>query len=88
MELRDIPMGALVRDTVSGLEGVVMAKTEWRFGCARVSVQPLGSKDGKPFDTFVVDVPQLELVALSEIAPRKQTGGDRPSPAAHIDPVR
>ena len=88
MELRDIPMGALVRDTVSGLEGVVMAKTEWRFGCARVMLQPIGSKDGKPFEMFTVDVPQLELVMPGDTQPRKQTGGDMPSPMRRLDPGR
>lgn len=33
-------MGKLVRDKISGLEGIVVARTEWLYGCIRLNVQP------------------------------------------------
>ena len=71
-------LGQRVRDPVSSLEGTVIARTEWLYGCVRIVVQPDGSKDGKPYDSFNVDEPQLEAVDQKELKSRRR-GGPRPT---------
>lgn len=58
----DINCGDTVKDTLSGLTGVVVARTEWMYGCVRLAVQPSGSKDGRPYEPFWVDEPQVEEI--------------------------
>lgn len=64
-----INVGDKVKDTLSELEGRVIARTEWIYGCVRVTIQPFGSKDGKPFDTLSIDEPQAELLEPAETVP-------------------
>ena len=47
-----IKLGQKVRDTITGNEGTVVARTEWLHGCVRVTVQHEGGKDGCPFEAF------------------------------------
>lgn len=58
-----IQLGQKVRDTHSGIEGKVIAITDWLYGCRRCVIQPFGEKaDGGPKDSFSVDEPQCEVV--------------------------
>lgn len=57
-----IELGTKVRDRVSGVQGIAVARTEWLNGCTRVTVQPQELKDGQPVETTTVDEPQLEVV--------------------------
>lgn len=54
-----IPLGAVAQDTISGFEGVVVCRSEWLYGCVRLTVQPREMHDGKPVDTQTFDEPQL-----------------------------
>ena len=72
--------GDKVRDTVTGLEGTVVAITEWLNGCIRVTVQPPVVKDGKPVDATTFDIQQLELTADSAPRVLQRTGGPYPEP--------
>jgi hypothetical protein len=87
MNRQIIELGDVVKDSITGLEGVAVAITTWLNGCVRVVIQPKEIKDGKPVDTSCFDVEQLELVksAKTELA---ATGGDHPSPARQPDPRR
>lgn len=78
----NVKVGDRVRDPLSQLEGVVVARTEWLYGCIRVTFQPTGNKDGKPFDNHTVDEPQLEVVALHDDPPAERSGGPRDDQAA------
>jgi hypothetical protein len=57
-----VQLGTKVRDSLSGIEGVVIARTEWLYGCIRITIQPHGAHDGKPFEAFTIDEPQCEIV--------------------------
>lgn len=72
-----INLGDRVKDTITGLKGIVIGKTEWLYGCLRLTVQPEESKDGKPADSFAVDEPQVELLKAAVIKARQieQTPG-------------
>ena len=84
--------GDIVKDRVTGFQGMVMATTLWLTGCYRyVVVSSTLDKDGKPSD-FGFDELQLELVqagAFDKTLPpaaaekgksRHATGGPRARP--------
>lgn len=83
MKSQDCKLGDDVRDSITGLTGCVIAKTEWLNGCWRITVQPRELKDGKPVDSCVFDVEQLEIVKPAYVElPAQRTGGDRPNAGA------
>jgi hypothetical protein len=84
-----VRLGDRVKDTVSGLIGIVVAKTEWLNGCWRIAVQQKVTKDGKLPDLCNFDIEQLIVIKnkASKIS-QKETGGDRPDVTKRIDPVR
>lgn len=57
-----IKLGDKVRDTVTGLEGIVTGITNWISGCTVMTVQPQQLKDGKAVESSAFDEPRLELV--------------------------
>lgn len=61
-EKQMIKLGTKVRDKVTGVTGIAIARTEWLNGCARIVVQPQEVKDGKPVESTCVDEPQIEVV--------------------------
>jgi hypothetical protein len=69
----------VVRDEVTGLEGKITARTEWRNGCIRYQVEKLAGDEVKE---HWFDEDRLELVTAAtetrEFAER--TGGGRPAP--------
>ena len=86
-----IELGDIARDRLTGFEGVVVASTEWLYGCRRLTIQPQTLKDGKPLDTATFDEPQVELVGEkferyadeNATAPANKaatSGGPRPEP--------
>lgn len=80
--------GDKVCDTVTGLVGIVTARTEYIHGCFRVLVQPQEVKDGRPveptyFDELGVEVLEAGAVRASvREQPDELTGGPRPDPTA------
>ena len=76
-----IKCGSKVKDKITGFTGIVVARTEWLYGCMRLLVQPTKLEKGKVQDTVQFDEDQLEL--LEQPTPallRKASGmpaGDR-----------
>ncbi len=67
-----VELGQKVKDTLSGVKGTAIGRTEFLYGCVRIMIQPKGEKDGIPFDAFVVDEPQVEVLdrkAAPKVAP-------------------
>ncbi len=60
-------LGDRVKDRISGLKGIVIGRTQWLFGCERITVQPETEKDNKPAESFCIDAAQAELVAAAVI---------------------
>lgn len=73
-----INLGDTVRDTITGFEGVVIAATEFMYGCRRLSVQPKELKDGQLREAETFDELQLEVVYHSVPREPATTGGARP----------
>lgn len=82
-------LGDKVRDTITGLTGIAIARHEYLNGCIRLSVQPNELKDGKPVDCSAFDIEQLELVE-SASKPRKlvAVGGPHDEPSRPSVPSR
>lgn len=79
----EIELGDLVRDRITGFEGVVVAVTHWITGCARISIQPQSlNKEGQPTELATIDITQLELLEKEafEVVDRSEKGGPRPGP--------
>lgn len=88
-----IRLGDTARDAITKLEGVVIARHEYLYGCTRLSIQPAEHKEGKIPDAFTVDEQQAILVAgvanILTIAPAtNERGGDRPSDTRPAVPAR
>ena len=86
-----IQLGQKVKDVITGAVGVAIARTEWLYGCIRITFQPARREDGKVPDTICVDEGQLEavvdappIVPPADLAP----AGDRPDPAPPAAPTR
>lgn len=71
---KTIEIGKKVRDKISGLEGIAIARAEWLYGCVRFCVQPQELKDGEPVDSTWFDEPQLEYVTR-EVKKTVPSGG-------------
>lgn len=91
---KDIELGDVAKDKISGFEGVVIAITEWLHACKRVTVQPeeINPKNGTPVENYTFDMPQLEMVrkggyAKPEKKEGKKIGGPSIAPARSCDPV-
>ena len=77
-----------MRDRISGADGIVVCRSQWQYGCIRLSVQPETVKDGKPADVFVIDEAQARLVRAQAVpdvrepaAQAAQPAGSRPDAA-------
>lgn len=83
-------LGDLVKDSVTGYRGIVVARTEWLNGCYRLTMQSdTLDKDGKPQPTETFDEPQLILIEKGVVhCGSRDTGGPKPTPTQHSNPTR
>lgn len=78
--MREITLGDVARDTITGFEGVVVCISQWLHGCRRLTIQPKALHEGKPIETQSFDEPQCVLVEAAASPSRIETGGPRPEP--------
>ena len=97
-----VTVGDLVKDTITGYEGIVIGRTEYLFGCVRALVQArhldgARTKGGKPHEGLWFDEPQLEVLKAGVVAKPSEsvpppasrvTGGPRTPPPARSRPTR
>ena len=90
MPKEEIELGDLVREKITGLEGIAIAKTEWLNGCVRFSVQGrVLDKEGKVPDPQCFDIQQIALVQKQAFYQKaKPRGGPMPDPQRSSDPAR
>lgn len=73
-------LGSTARDKITGYEGLIIARTEWLYGCHRYILQAQKLDDkGNPIAPHHVDQDAIELITAADI-PVKSTGGDAPMP--------
>lgn len=83
--------GDVVRDKISGFEGIIIARVDWLYGCKRYTVQTRGLKDGKPIETQGFDEDQVEFVSKAQglgAGASPDRGGPRDVPSRPADPSR
>ena len=82
--MAEIKLGQKIRDSITGLEGMAVARTVYMYGCTRITMQLFDVKDGKPAEWVSFDEPQLtvlgdtEKVAVAEEASRTPKHGPQP----------
>lgn len=78
-----VALGDEVEDTVTGLRGIVVARTEWLNGCLRATIQPPIGEDKKLPAAESFDHEQLAVITAKKVAPKaeeKRTNGPMPTP--------
>jgi hypothetical protein len=83
-----VNLGDKVKDRVTGLTGIAVAKSHYLQGCARIGVQPQELKDGKPVEVSWFDEPQLEVIEAGAIKPETFKSEKPGGPAYLVDPGR
>ncbi len=88
-----IKLGDKVKDTISGFEGIAMARTEWLSGCVRWMVEPDKlDKDKKLQTAMEFDESRLVVVKSKPIPqllrPIVDPGGPSRSPTQRRSPTR
>jgi hypothetical protein len=86
----NVALGDIARDTVTGFEGVVIARCEYLTIDDRVVLQPKTlDKDGQPQKPHGFDVVHVDLVSkLHPPAPPEKRGGPMDDVRRAADPVR
>lgn len=83
-----INLGATVKCSITGFQGVVIAETRWLHGCLRYLVQPAKLEAGKIVEAQSFDEPQLIVLKDVKAKPVDLTGGPMPNPSRHSTPSR
>ncbi len=86
-----IKLGARVKDPINGYEGIVIARTDWLYGCVRIGVVASHlDKDGKPLGEEWFDEDRLEVLRKRVIKPKEVTTGgpNRNDGSRQKDPSR
>lgn len=81
-------LGSKAKCKITGYEGMIIARTEWLYGCRRYVLQSQALKDGKPVDSHCIDEDALDLVVAAPPHKVRDTGGPTPSPTRAPDPTR
>lgn len=84
----ELKLGDLAKDRVTGFQGTVIARHEYLNGCVRLSIQPNELKDGKPIESHVFDIEQLDLVEADQHKKLSRSGGPESEPARQSAPSR
>lgn len=77
----EIRCGNIVRDTITGFEGKVIARCEWIDGSKRIGVQSQSLHEGKPIDPQWFDEIRLEIIE------GKPIHSDKTRDNPHSDPT-
>ena len=79
-----IQLGSKVRDTITGFTGIAIARTEWMYGCARITIKPQELKDGATIEAESFDEQQVVLVQedVPTVSPQSSatSGGPQKDP--------
>jgi len=76
-----INLGTKVKDKITGLTGIVVARTEFINGCVQYEVQPHAKKDGTVPEALGIDEQTLDIITKKKlkIKPKKKPPGGRMS---------
>ncbi|MBA7629929.1 hypothetical protein ES703_37436 [subsurface metagenome] len=84
-----IKIGDIVKDTVTGLEGMAVAKIIYMTGCVQFEIQPKGLKDGLIIKSAWIDEGQLVVKKEAKVKKDKEKppggSGHIPGEFSHPD---
>jgi hypothetical protein len=82
-------LGDCVRDTISGFEGIAVARAEYLYGCVRfqVEAQRLG-ENGAPIESVWFDEQRLDVAGIPVPGSSDPSGGPQSPPPAPSCPPR
>ncbi len=63
-----VKLGSKVKDSITGFEGIAIARSEWMYGCTRIVVESQTLKDGKPIDGQWFDEQRIETIQEGVLA--------------------
>ncbi len=76
-----INLGDKVKDTITGYEGIAVARTCWLNGCVRISIQSTKLKDGIPVVNQDFDEVQVKFIEANAVpASSQHPAGPKQSP--------
>jgi hypothetical protein len=88
----ELKLGQKARDIVTGIEGIIIGKTEWLTGCNTYGIKPPVKEDGTNLEAIWVDEIRIEIVDPVSIFDKKKqqqskddAGGPQPTPRQHSD---
>ena len=80
-----IKLGDRVKDKYTGFEGIAIARTEWLYGCTRITIESTTLHEGKTIDPHSFDEQRVIRVEEAQpfVSPQSEarTGGPYPDPA-------
>ncbi len=62
-----IKLGDIAKDSITGFQGVVVARTRWLTNVDRLTIAPQEVRDGKPVASRSFDETQLEHIGASNV---------------------
>lgn len=77
MRKNRIELGDLVEDKHTGFKGTAYGRTQWLYGCERITVQPKVGADGKVGESISFDEPSLIVLEKVEEQEAKRTAAAR-----------
>ena len=85
-----IKLGDIVRDMVTGYEGMAVSEHSYLNKCVRISIQGVVDKDGKIPDSQTFDIEQVAVVKSNvyEGIDVQPTGGPQNAPKPKYEPKR
>ena len=76
MAKEKIQLGDTVKDTITGITGIAVARINWIAGCDRIIVQPKAIKKGSELpDSFTLDEPLLKIIKRATRKKKKDNNG-------------
>lgn len=73
-----IKLGYMVKDIITGFEGMAIGRTDWLYSCSRIGVRSSQLVDGKPVEDQWFDEQQLEIKKECEPPVSKDSTTERP----------
>ena len=61
-----VKLGDMVKDKITGFEGLTLEKSEYLNGCIQFEVQPRIDKEGKIPESSHIDEQQLEVIKMAD----------------------
>jgi len=80
---KEMNLGDVVRDIITGFEGIITSKCDYITGCTHFGIAPTELKDGRPQDSYYLDEQRLIFVKKSELSESSiRKGGPQRDPIA------